>query len=138
MVKQVKPLGHTEAKTVIKKPLIKQVKPLEYKETLRTEPIRETVKTTTKPRSKIVGGMKISDVLIIIGSTLMGFLIINVVVFYQQVFLMLEAYGGSPPPQYTSYILEALWQLVAAPLITGIIIIGLGFGIQYKRSKKNN
>ena len=53
-------------------------------------------------------------------------------------FLMLEAYGGSPPPQYTSYILEALWQLVAAPLITGIIIIGLGFGIQYNRSKKNN
>ena len=134
MVKQAKPLGYTEAKTVINKPLIKQVKPLEYKETQRTEPIREIVKTTTEPRSKIVGGMKISDVLIIIGSTLIGFLIMNVVAFYQQLFLMM---GGSPlPPSYASYVIQALWQLAGAPLIIGLIIIGLGFVIQHNRSKK--
>lgn len=133
MVKQVKPLGPTEVKPVIKNPLIKQVKPLEYKEVQRTEPISEIVKTNTEPRSKIAGGMKISNVLIIIGSVVIGSLIINVVAFYQQLFIMIEAYGSLPPAEYVS---EALFQLVTAPLIIGVIIIGLGFGIQYKRSTK--
>jgi len=114
--------------------MVKQVKPLEYKEVQRTEPIREIVKTTTKPRSKIEGGMKISDVLIIIGSALIGFLIMNILTFYQQLFLMIESYGSFPPGTYVS---EALFRLVTAPLITGIIILGLGFGIQYNRSIKN-
>ena len=134
MVKQVKPLGHTEAKTVTNKPLIKQVEPLEYKEVQRTEPIREIVKTTTEPR--IVGGMKISDVLIIIGSTLIGFLLLSVIAFYQQLFLMMISYGSSLPPSYSSQIIQALWQLAGAPLIISLIIIGLGFGIQHNRCKK--
>ncbi len=133
MVKQVKPLEPIEVKTVINKPLIKQVKPLEYKEVQHTEPIREIVKTNTEPRSKIEGGMKISNVLIIIGSVVIGFLVMNVIAFYQQLFLMIEAYGSFPPGEYVS---EALFQLVTAPLITGVIIIGLGFGIQYNRSTK--
>ena len=136
MVKQVKPLGDTEAKTVTNRQLIKQVKPLEYEEAQRTEPIREIVKTTTEPKSKIVGGMKISDVLIIIGSSLIGYLIMTVVVFFQAFFQMLESYGGSLPPGYEGYIMEAIWQLAAAPSIIGLIIIGLGFGIQYNRSTK--
>ncbi|GAG61637.1 unnamed protein product [marine sediment metagenome] len=136
MVKQVKPLGPTEAKTVIKNPLIKQVEPLEYKGAQRTEPIREIVKTTTEPKSKIVGGMKISDVLIIIGSSLIGYVIMTVVVTLQQLILMLEAYGGSLPPGYGGFIMEAIWQIAAAPSIIGLIIIGLGFGIQYNRSTK--
>ncbi len=115
--------------------MVKQVKPLEYKEAQRTEPIREIVITPTEPRSKIVGGMKISDVLIIIGSSLIGFLIMNVVAFYQQLFIMIGSYG-SLPPTYWTYVMQALWQLAAAPSIIGLIIIGLGFGIQYNRSKK--
>ena len=115
--------------------MLEQAKPSEYKEAQGTEPIRGIVKTTTEPRSKIVGGMKISDVLIIIGSALIGFLIMNILAFYQQLFLMIESYGSFPPG---TYVAEALFRLVTAPLITGIIIVGLGFGIQYKRSKKNN
>jgi len=138
MVKQVKPLEPIEHKPLEKgKRIIKQVTPLVHVEVKPLEHVE------AKPIKKIIPKipkkwegrkMKITDVLIVIGSTLFAFTMFTVITFFQQFFVMLEYYG-TPPEGYIASMFEVLWKTTGAPFIVSIIFIGLGFLIQYVRTR---